>query len=150
MQAAINPIILFPPLYSIFPEDNKDAPTNDKTIAAKVTIDFFSLKKISHCYCNSQRIHKMDDRSNTTCNILISYDKTERSKRTQQAQSENCFKIFIPYVKITFGKKSKNKQDNCSNSPTISQHFERRISNSQQAYGKKRCQSESRRRHCCI
>ena len=35
MQAAINPIILFPPLYSIFPEDNKDAPTNDKTIAAK-------------------------------------------------------------------------------------------------------------------
>lgn len=45
MQAAINPIILFPPLYSIFPEDNKDAPTNDKTIAAKVTIDFFSLKK---------------------------------------------------------------------------------------------------------
>ena len=47
MQAAINPIILFPPLYSIFPEDNKDAPTNDKTIAAKVTIDFFSLKKIN-------------------------------------------------------------------------------------------------------
>ena len=45
MQAAINPIILFPPLYSIFPEDNKDAPTNDKTIAAKVTIDFFYLKK---------------------------------------------------------------------------------------------------------
>ena len=44
MQAAINPIILFPPLYSIFPEDNKDAPTNDKTIAAKVTIDFFSPK----------------------------------------------------------------------------------------------------------
>lgn len=39
-------------------------------------------------------------------------------------------------MKITFGKKSKNKQDNCSNSPTISQHFKRRISNSQQAYGK--------------
>ena len=65
----------------------------------------------------------MDDRSNTTCNILISYDKTERSKRTQQAQSENCFKIFIPYMKITFGKKSKNKQDNCSNSPPKPFHF---------------------------
>ena len=139
MQAAINPIILFPPLYSIFPEDNKDAPTNDKTIAAKVTIDFFSLKKTAIVTATASGY-----------NILISYDKTERSKRTQQAQSENCFKIFIPYVKITFGKKSKNKQDNCSNSPTISQHFERRISNSQQAYGKKRCQSESRRRHCCI
>ena len=37
-RAAINPIILFPPLYSIFPEDNKDAPTNDKTIAAKVDV----------------------------------------------------------------------------------------------------------------
>ena len=129
MQAAINPTILFPPLYSIFPEDNKDAPTNDKTIAAKVTIDFFSLKKTAIVTATASGYIKMDDRSNTTCNILISYDKTERSKRTQQAQSENCFKIFIPYMKITFGKKSKNKQDNCSNSPTISQHFKRRISN---------------------
>ena len=36
--------------------------------------------------------------------------RLNESKRTQQAQSENCFKIFIPYVKITFGKKSKTSK----------------------------------------
>ena len=95
MQAAINPTILFPPLYSIFPEDNKDAPTNDKTIAAKVTIDFFSLKKTAIVTATASGYIKWNDRSNTTCNIL---DKAMTRLNEVSARSKLSPKIVLKFL----------------------------------------------------
>ena len=57
MQAAINPTILFPPLYSIFPEDKKDAPTNDQTIACLLYTSFMYDIMLYNCIAHTLHIY---------------------------------------------------------------------------------------------